>query len=544
MPTATRRSKARADVCETVRRRGSPALLGAVLLVHLVPISTAGAQPSSAGDAQEAVERARAHMEDGQEFYVQGDFAEAAAAFQRAYEAQPFGAFLFNAGVAYERAEQYDRAADFMARYIERDPNAADVDDVRTRIDRLRTMARQAGQGSGATLPAVGTPGTGEPGTGEPGTGEPGTGTPGTGEPGIGEPGTGEPTPAVPDGPPITSAGAPQAMKSLLAVRTNPSGAQVTLRQGARVVSAGAAPFAHSLDQGDYRLVIEHPDFRTVEETVRVREGKVYVVIVEMSQGQFLGYLRVVSDIPGAQVFVDDHEQGAMGQTPFANAIATGPHRVWIERPGYQTEERTVEVGLGEDVTLRIDLTRLSNGRIRVVANQRDSTVYVDDRLVGTVPFEGDVGAGPHRVRVQHDGMKDWEQTLTIRQGQVTPVRVTLRPAVSRSGAWVTATIGALFIGAGIVVGVLSHNIATDLVDARDAGRLATNDPRIFEGQVLAIAADVALGLGTILGALATYYFLRDPLPDSEAAVLEPRDWAFAPHLDEHGGGGAFTWSF
>jgi hypothetical protein len=476
-------------------------------------------------DAQrQRIEAAREHMERGQELYLAGQYLQSAEEFERAYEMQPFGAFLFNAAVSYEQHGSHAQAADFFARYLERDPSARDAAEVRLRIDRLRTHA------AGGAAPGT-AGGTGED-TPEATTGGSDASTTGTAGGDA----------AVVD--PAASAGAADEMKSLLSVTTNPAGAQVTLKRGAQVVAEGPAPFAHTMTHGDYRVVVEHPDFRTVTETVRVRPGKVYVVIVEMSQGQFFGYLRVVSDVPGAAVYIDGRDEGAAGQTPFENVVATGPHRVIIDRPGYEPIEREIEVGLAEDVEVRVELTRTEHGRLRVVSNVRGADVLVDDRVVGQVPYEGELAAGPHRVRVEADGMKSWERHVEIERGQLTPVRVRLRPAVSRSGAWITGGFAFALLTGGIVMGVLSNQLIGELEDERDAGRLATDDPRFFRGQVFSIVADSALALGGIMGLLSIYYFLRDPLPESEGTVLEPRDWSLAPRISPLGGGAEITWRF
>src|SRR6185436_3334208 len=108
--------------------------------------------------------------------------------------------------------------------------------------------------------------------------------------------------------------------------------------------------------------------------------------------------------------------------TPFQNSVSAGMHHVWIERPGYQTLTRDIEVNVGEDVTLRADLEREDHGRLRVVANVRGGHIYVDEREMGVVPGEGDVPSGMHRVRVEGEGMKPAEVRVTIRNGQVTPL--------------------------------------------------------------------------------------------------------------------------
>ncbi|MCB9562658.1 MAG: hypothetical protein H6708_19830 [Kofleriaceae bacterium] len=142
--------------------------------------------------------------------------------------------------------------------------------------------------------------------------------------------------------------------------------------------------------------------------------------------------------------------------------------------------------------------------------------------------------------------MKDYEETIDLQRGQLTPMRVRLRPSVSRSGAWATLTLGVLTAGGGAALAVLSNNLRDDLDRDRRLGILSDGDDRIFRGKVFSIAADAAFGFAALLGILSVYYFVRDPLPDSEGTSLEPRDWTFVPSLDlrNRAGGAEMRWSF
>ncbi|HJL27584.1 MAG TPA: PEGA domain-containing protein, partial [Polyangiaceae bacterium LLY-WYZ-15_(1-7)] len=526
------------------------------------------AAPVAAQSERELLQRAREAMERGQEAYLAQSYAEAAASFMAAYEAKPFSAFLYNAGIAYERNGDVERAIELYARYLDEEPDAADSEEVRERLARLRELVGDDtpdgtapdgttpdgttpdgttpdGTAPDGTTPDGTTPdGTAPDGTAPDGTAPDGTAPDGTAPDGTTPSGTG---PAIGATPQRTLVDAPERqMKSLLSVETVPGDARVTLRQGDRTVATGPSPFAATLDEGEYEISVEHPDYRTVSRSMRIRPGKVYVAILEMSQGEFLGYLRVVTDPPGADVYIDDREAGAVGQTPFQNPVTTGEHHVWIERPGYETEERDVEVAIGEDVTQQLQLTRVTYGRIRIVGNVPGAIVLVDGQEVGEVPYEGQHEAGPHRITVRHDGMKDWEELVDIQRGQLTPIRVRLRPAVSRSGAWATASLGVIVLGGGIALGLLGDGLETDLANDRDAGRLADDDPRILRGKIFNGAANAAFGVAGLLGLLSLYYFVRDPLPDSEGTVLEPRDWTFVPHIDpvHRAGGAQLNWSF
>lgn len=513
------------------------------------PVAEAQSDTSDAAtsdDVSDSAEVARRHMERGQELYVQERYLEAAEEFKAAYEAQPSGAFLYNAAVAYERNADYGRAADYFARYLEADPNAVDADEVRRRVDLLRTRA--AGQGAardGGAGVVVGVAGGTQAGGGtDPG--DPAAAGEGAGEGAAGQDGQDAAAIAASEAALTVAIGETTAeqMKSLVSIRTNPAGAQVTIRRGEVNVTSGPAPLAPTVDHGQYRVVVEHPDYRTVEASVNVRPGHMYVVIVEMSQGQFMGNLRVTSDVPGARVFLDDHDAGEVGRTPWSNVVPVGTHRVWVERPGYDSHELEVDVALGETTETAVELNRSTDGRVRVSANIRGARIFIDGNHVGDVPWEGAVAAGPHRVEVAADGMKRYGARIDVERGQMTPVRVRLRPSPDRGGAWATLVAGALFVGGGVTAAVIGADIRSELEAERDAGALANDDQRITTGQILFIAADIAFGVAVVLGGLSLYYFLSDSLPDSTGTVLEPRDWAVAPFITPTGAGAAGSWSF
>lgn len=517
-------------VVEMKRVRFSHVPLAVALLVF-TSMGTAVAQ-----SGRQLLEVSRSHMEQGQDLYARGRYVEAAEEFLAAYQAREFSAFLFNAALCYERYGDPARAAALYERYLDREPRAADRADVLAKIAALRAQLAAASPPSPDTAGTPGTPAasgaSGDSPANGPASANPPAGS-GAGGPAPGSTGTAPSAPTAP-------APSAEEMKSLLSVQTQPEGARVSILQGTDVIATGPSPFAHTLDEGEYRLRIEHPSYRTVDEPVRVRAGKVYMVIIEMSQAAFLGYLRVVSNPPGARVFVDDHEAGSH-PAPYALQIPTGPHRIWIERAGFQTVEREVEVGLGEQVEVSVELERVDVARLRVVANVRPGDVYVDDARVGGIPFEGEVPAGRRHVRIRADGMKDWEGDLELQRGRTTPMRVRLRPAPERSNAYATLTLGTVLLGSGVALSVISHQLRGDLEAEQDAGTLAADDPRIRQGRILTIGADTSYGLAGFVGALSLYYFLHDSSPDSEATILEPRDWTMLPVLDPTTGTAALT---
>jgi len=453
--------------------------------------STAVPTPT-APPVDDPVEAARIHMERGQILYVQARYIEASQEFLLAYEYQPFSAFLFNAGVAYERFGDGGHAAELFGRYLEKEPNAADRADVQARIERLRAQ----------TTPTPPTPENPNPD-----------------QPAV-----------VPDVAPPENV---EGMKSLLSVQTNPSGAQITVRteQGA-VVATGPSPFAATLDRGLYTIEAQHPEFRTSRtEPLEFAAGIVHVVRVELAQGAFLGFLRVVSSTPGSKVYIDDKAEGSHGVTPLSQQLTVGRHRVWVERPGWRPVETTVDVSLSRPITLRVTQTRIDEGKLDIRANVRGAKIYLDSRPVGQSPLEHEALAGPHIVWVEADGYKTWEGTVTLHNGQVTRVDVELQPAISRTPAYIASGFTVALLTAATIVGLHSSAIGDELEADRDAGRQASNDPRIFEGFLYSLGADVGFVLGGVVGIFAVYYFLRDPYEDSRATQRRPVDYSLAPLL-------------
>jgi len=484
------------------------------------------ARPEPAATSRNPLEEAREHMERGQALYGAGRYIESAEEFLRAYEAQPFSAFLFNAGVAYEKVDDPGRAADYFSRFLQTDPQAENAAKLNARIDRLRGLSRAREAELAAASAAQGASGADAATT-------------------LAELEAARQRLAEVQQQ-LAALGGKDSFKSLLSVQTTPTDAQVFVKdQRGTVIYRGNGPkFTQTLDPGAYVVEVQHPKYTSISAPITVAPAVVNVVLAEMSQGQFLGFLRVQSDVPGANVFVDEREAGALGRTPFQNPVKVGKHHVWIERPGYQPIERDIDVGVGEDPLIKVELERVTYGRVRVVASRADAEVFIDGKRVGRVPVEKDLDAGEHRVVVSAEGMKDWKKDVVIERGQATPLRVRLRPKMGRKGAWVTAGVAAGFLGAAIATGVIGNNIKKDLDADLAAGTLRSNDDRRKKGKYMWLGSDIGYVIAAGMAGLSTYYFLRDPLPDSEGRVLAPRDWAFNADVAPHHVGGHLQVSF
>ncbi len=491
----------------------SPLLMLGLLtlaLVCLVPASSANAQGAGDGTGQK-LDSIRRYMEKGQGLYVAGNYTGAAAEFEAGYAQHPYSAFLFNAGVCYQKQGDNPKALDRFREYLRVDPGAPDAEKVRARIASLEAQ--------------VVSPPSGDAGVDE--------------DAGAGE--AGAVTPPLPTDD-------QDAMRSLVVVETDPPGAPVVLHErvsgsapfkvggtnpGWSQVFAGSAPVETSLAVGHYQIVIEKfRDFNVSQTNIDVLAGRVHHFKANLSQGAFMAFLRVSANVRGAYIYLDDRgkKRSEWGTTPYGALVPSGEREVLVEAPGFQPLLTKVQVKHGEQKELEVTMRRVEYGFIRVDANAPDAKIAIDEKPVGVwrsgeEPLEVKVSAGRHQLTIESSGRKTYEGEIDVPKGQTLPIRANLIPKYPRGAAWTQAVIGAVVLGASIYVGTESDRLHDELVADREAGVLEEGDERITRGQIFAIGADAGFVVSGVLGVLAVYNFLKDPLPDSSIKQGKPLEF-------------------
>jgi hypothetical protein len=489
------------------RRSVLPFLL--VALVALVGIlstrAIAQTPPESQGKRLEAI---RAEMEKGQGLYVAGNYAGAAQIFEAGYATYPYSAFLFNAGVCYQKQNDVDHALDKFKEYLKVDANAPDADKVKQRIATLEAAKAAALAAAPVATDAGVAPDGGAP-------------LP--------------PKPAVV----LPSNDDQNAMKSLVVIETEPDGAPLRIYQrrdpgalqfkigasnaGWKEVVATHAPANLTLEVGHYHVVVEKfRDFNASEADMAVSPGHVHQLKANLSQGQFMAFLRVSSNVIGAHVWIDDKkkEHSEWGDTPHGELVPGGKHVVLVEAPGFEPLLSNVELEHGEQKELELRMTRVGYGVLRIDSSAPAVTVSIDEKPKGVwrsgeEPLDARSDSGPHKLTIRSDGRKTFEGTVVVPRGQILPLHVKMIPKYPRGPAWTQAVIGAAFLGGAIFAGLESNKLHDQLQADRDSGSLEESDSRATKGRWLAIGADAGFAVAGIMGGLATYNFIKDPLPES-----------------------------
>jgi hypothetical protein len=179
-------------------------------------------------------------------------------------------------------------------------------------------------------------------------------------------------------------------------VITQPTGATI-LVNGEPV---GQAPLTHEgLAEGEHIVEAQLDGYDPVEETIRIEAGQQRVASLRFTSRR-PGRIVVDATVQNAVVLVDGEEKGP---PPVVIEDATpGMHAIVVRARGYQDFRTTCHVAAERDceIMARMD----AQGQpVRVEANV-PAQFYVDDELMGPVPWEGEVPGGSRRIEVRADG--------------------------------------------------------------------------------------------------------------------------------------------
>jgi outer membrane cobalamin receptor len=141
--------------------------------------------------------------------------------------------------------------------------------------------------------------------------------------------------------------------------------------------------------------------------------------------GDRVALLRVVSDPPGATIYVDRRELGPRGTTPRVLALPAGPHRVFVEKEGWTaTGSDAVTLTVGGEVTSSARLDPVL-AEVRVEGGPAGAEVRLDDpegEILGHLPATLAVPPGPHLLVVTAPGHRPGRYPVQL--DARTPARV------------------------------------------------------------------------------------------------------------------------
>ena len=140
------------------------------------------------------------------------------------------------------------------------------------------------------------------------------------------------------------------------------------------------------------------------------------------------GYITVVSDPAGAELYVDGKK---VGTTPYMfEHISRGQHRVEVKKERYNPYVNVVNVKIGETIQLndvKLTAIRVPMGSMELTSNPTGAVITINGRQYGQTPKTlTDFEVGTYTVYFSKEGYQNLSQTVEIKDGKKETLAVTM----------------------------------------------------------------------------------------------------------------------
>lgn len=152
--------------------------------------------------------------------------------------------------------------------------------------------------------------------------------------------------------------------------------------------------------------------------------------------------LKITVNEPGAEVSVDDEVVGTSPVDPWL--VDLGTRKLRIKKEGFTQVDKDVVVGGNAEVAADVTLTKIVHEGKLVVRSSLDSTVTLDNQVIGSGTVEKQLPSGGHMLRVTAPGKIAYQTEVFIQDNQTRDVGVTLDNEPSRGvpvWAWIAGGV-------------------------------------------------------------------------------------------------------
>src|SRR5262245_2617889 len=196
---------------------------------------------------------------------------------------------------------------------------------------------------------------------------------------------------------------------------------------------------------GQYKIVIEHPDYDPYSDTIQVDPARPDTLVAYNKMVARYGAIRIGGAPANAKIFLDEAPVAASSltvenQNAVIPKVTVGKHSVGVTKVGYTDLTRGIEVTPGKQafVSAQLDLARVTLN----LTSEPGARVYVGDEEKAIIPSNGNLtislAPGNHELRVSKDAYQELRKdlTLSLANNPVTE-RVNLIPIPSSTeGDW------------------------------------------------------------------------------------------------------------
>ena len=142
-----------------------------------------------------------------------------------------------------------------------------------------------------------------------------------------------------------------------------------------------------------------------------------------------------------------------IGRGDTRRTVPAGQYTVRVSLGGFQDFQQAITVQGGQTVTVNANLNAVSvNGQLQVNVNPDGANVSLDGVLIGRGDTNRVLPAGQYTLRVSAAGYQDFQQTVTIQNGQITRVNASLQQVQVNGTLQVLAPAGSSVTLDGVLI--------------------------------------------------------------------------------------------
>lgn len=179
--------------------------------------------------------------------------------------------------------------------------------------------------------------------------------------------------------------------------------------------------------------------------------------------------VRISSDPPGADIFIDLKEHGSYGKTPLVVPLEAGRHVFWITKAGHREQRVELTARRGKQTETSVTLTPVL-GRLRVETSTGAEVLVADadGRTVvrGPSPLDAQLAPAIYVVSMSGDGYRPRQDLVRVSEDEVNVHRATLERLPPTARVTVTANVP----GAVVALDGVPRGFAPTVLTELEAG--------------------------------------------------------------------------
>ncbi|WP_281613155.1 SUMF1/EgtB/PvdO family nonheme iron enzyme [Flammeovirga sp. SubArs3] len=174
------------------------------------------------------------------------------------------------------------------------------------------------------------------------------------------------------------------------------------------------------LEIGKHTITVRHPDFLPFTQEVEILEPKEYDLSVDLKP--HFGFLSLKT-LKGATIRIN----GTIIKYDNCISLSTGKYIVEVSKPSYKTSVETIAITNSDTTFLNLQPS-IKKGKLLVNCSpsSNQSQLYIDNRLIGHLPYEGDITEGEHLIKVLQEGYGSKEEVIYINDNEKKVLNLTI----------------------------------------------------------------------------------------------------------------------